>query len=51
MQDKAGKMEFLRLAVMIIGSSVPSNTDKEYWVLQRRLLPHAEVLAMDGGDG
>jgi tetratricopeptide (TPR) repeat protein len=41
-QDVAGKMEFLRLAVMVIGSSVPMNTSKDYWVLQRRLLPHAK---------
>ncbi|KAK0741192.1 hypothetical protein B0T18DRAFT_419659 [Schizothecium vesticola] len=41
-QDEAGKMEFLRLAVMVIGSSLPLHTSKDYWVLERRLLPHAE---------
>ncbi|SPQ22632.1 1f99ae8a-4da0-4fc0-93be-a6c3ebe73771 [Thermothielavioides terrestris] len=42
MQDSAGKRVFLRLAVMVVGSSVPSSTKKDYWVGQRRLLPHAE---------
>ncbi|KAK1780029.1 hypothetical protein QBC45DRAFT_477241 [Copromyces sp. CBS 386.78] len=41
-QDDAGKRVFLRLAVMLIGFSVPHDTTKNYWVLQRRLLPHAE---------
>jgi tetratricopeptide (TPR) repeat protein len=41
-QDGAGKREVLRLVVMVVGSSVPSSTSKDYWVVQRRLLPHAE---------
>ncbi|KAK3340122.1 hypothetical protein B0H65DRAFT_510321 [Neurospora tetraspora] len=41
-QDDAGKREFLWLAVMLIGFSVPHHTTKNYWVLQRRLFPHAE---------
>ncbi|KAK5653385.1 hypothetical protein OQA88_8870 [Cercophora sp. LCS_1] len=41
-QDGAEKREVLRLAVMVVGLSVPSSTSKEYWVVQRRLLPHAE---------
>ncbi|KAK3340806.1 hypothetical protein B0H65DRAFT_529695 [Neurospora tetraspora] len=41
-QDDAGKRVFLRLAVMLIGFSVPHHTTKNYWVLQQRLLPHAE---------
>ncbi|KAK3347623.1 hypothetical protein B0H65DRAFT_424197, partial [Neurospora tetraspora] len=41
-QDVAGKRVFLRLAVMLIGFSVSDCTTKNYWVLQRRLLPHAE---------
>ncbi|KAK3946688.1 hypothetical protein QBC32DRAFT_128302 [Pseudoneurospora amorphoporcata] len=41
-QDDTGKKVFLRLAVMLLGFSVPPNTTKNYWVLQRRLLPHAE---------
>src|SRR5437762_4690933 len=41
-QDGAAKREVLRLAVMVVGLSVPSSTSKDYWVMQRRLLPHAE---------
>jgi len=41
-QDGGEKMEYVRLAVMVIGSSVPMNTTDAYWILQRRLLPHAE---------
>ncbi|CCC14607.1 unnamed protein product [Sordaria macrospora k-hell] len=41
-QDDSRKRVFLRLAVMLIGFSVPHITTKNYWVLQRRLLPHAE---------
>ncbi|KAK4031668.1 hypothetical protein C8A01DRAFT_51327 [Parachaetomium inaequale] len=41
-QDGAAKREVLRVAVMVVGSSVPSSTSKDYWVVQRRLLPHAE---------
>ncbi|KAK1780357.1 hypothetical protein QBC45DRAFT_111801, partial [Copromyces sp. CBS 386.78] len=41
-QDDAGKRVFLRLAVMLIGFSVPYRTTKNYWVFQRRLLPHTE---------
>ncbi len=41
-QDGGEKMEYVRLAVMVIGSSVPIKTTDAYWVLQRRLLPHAE---------
>ncbi|KAK3935444.1 acyl transferase/acyl hydrolase/lysophospholipase [Diplogelasinospora grovesii] len=33
---------FMRLAVVIVGSLVPRHTAQNYWVLQRRLLPHAE---------
>ncbi|KAL2016677.1 hypothetical protein VTK56DRAFT_3179 [Thermocarpiscus australiensis] len=41
-QGGTGKREVLRLAVMVVGSSVPSSTSKDYWVVQRRLIPHAE---------
>jgi len=41
-QDGVEKRGFLRLAVMVVGWSVPSSTSTDYWVLQRRLLPHAE---------
>ena len=41
-QDAPERREFLQLAVMVVGFSVPSSTSKDYWMLQRRLLPHAE---------
>ena len=41
-QGAPEKRGFLRLAVMVVGSLVPSSTKKGYWDLQRRLLPHAE---------
>ncbi|KAK3935396.1 hypothetical protein QBC46DRAFT_397584 [Diplogelasinospora grovesii] len=41
-QDGGAKREVLRLAVMVVGLSVTGSTSKDYWVLQRRLLPHAE---------
>ncbi|KAM7210079.1 Tetratricopeptide repeat domain containing protein [Rhypophila decipiens] len=41
-QDTAEKREVLRLAVMVVGLSVLSSTIKYYWIIQRRLLPHAE---------
>jgi tetratricopeptide (TPR) repeat protein len=41
-QGSPEKMKFLWLAVMIVGSLVPKTTEKAYWVLQQRLLAHAE---------
>ncbi|KAL7918832.1 hypothetical protein ACQKWADRAFT_227998 [Trichoderma austrokoningii] len=34
--------ESARLALMLIGHLVPSRDEKEYWILQQKLLPHAE---------
>ncbi len=41
-QDGDEKRDFLQLAIGIVGSMVPSSNTKDYWVLQRRLLLHAE---------
>ncbi|KAH6633953.1 hypothetical protein B0J18DRAFT_414818 [Chaetomium sp. MPI-SDFR-AT-0129] len=41
-QDSDEKAEYIRLALRVIGSSVPINTTDADWRLQRRLLPHAE---------
>jgi tetratricopeptide (TPR) repeat protein len=41
-QEVRQKREFLSLAVMIVGFSVPDKITEEYWFLQRWLLPHAE---------
>ncbi|KAL6406244.1 tetratricopeptide repeat domain protein [Ilyonectria robusta] len=34
--------ESARLALVVVGSSVPTRESKEYWVFQQKLLPHAE---------
>ncbi|KAH7146805.1 hypothetical protein B0J13DRAFT_621750 [Dactylonectria estremocensis] len=39
------KHELARLALVVVGSSVPTHESKEYWVFQRKLLPHAERCA------
>ncbi|KAK9357706.1 hypothetical protein V1504DRAFT_478645 [Lipomyces starkeyi] len=43
MQDDVHRMEFMKLAVMVVGLCVPLNPTEKYWVLQRRLLPHADI--------
>ncbi|KAF5010891.1 hypothetical protein FDECE_2959 [Fusarium decemcellulare] len=35
-------MEFARLALFLVGYLVPRRDDEDYWVLLKRLLPHAE---------
>jgi tetratricopeptide (TPR) repeat protein len=40
-QDCRGKIG--RLAVMVVGWAVPDESEREYWTLQRRLLPHAQA--------
>ena len=37
-----GQVENIILASTIVGSAVPSWEEKEYWLTQRRLLPHAD---------
>ncbi|KAH7116429.1 Pfs, NB-ARC and TPR domain protein [Dactylonectria macrodidyma] len=34
--------DFARLALILVGHSVPTQETKEYWTLQQRILPHAE---------
>jgi tetratricopeptide (TPR) repeat protein len=36
------KNEWAKLALEVVGHSVPFQDAKEYWLLQQRLLPHAE---------
>ncbi|KAH6981463.1 hypothetical protein EDB80DRAFT_899547 [Ilyonectria destructans] len=36
------RYESARLALVVVGSSVPTHELKEYWVFQQKLLPHAE---------
>ncbi|CAI6095860.1 unnamed protein product [Clonostachys chloroleuca] len=41
--DSGGKnRDFARLALILVGHLVPDRQTKEYWVLQQRILPHAE---------
>ena len=37
-----GQEDNITLASTVIGSAVPSQEEKEYWLTQRRLLPHAD---------
>ncbi|KAG4279164.1 pfs [Fusarium proliferatum] len=46
LDDHRHKKEFARLALMLIGHSVPAREKKEYWTLQRRILPHAECCSL-----
>lgn len=42
MQDPSEKKEFIRLAIILLGSSMPDQTTKDFSLLQRRLLAHVE---------
>ncbi|KAL9607112.1 MAG: hypothetical protein Q9167_007947 [Letrouitia subvulpina] len=35
------KVEYYWLAIVIIAEAVPSSSEKNFWILQRRFLPHA----------
>ena len=41
-QGEEQRVELAELAVMIVGLAVPHDLEKEYWILQRRLLSHAQ---------
>jgi len=36
-----GKHDLMMLALMVVGFAVPEPSEPEYWVMQQRLLPHA----------
>jgi hypothetical protein len=36
------KGELAWLAVIVVGKAVPDSTQREYWVVQQRLMPHAD---------
>ncbi|KAF5669913.1 ankyrin 3 [Fusarium denticulatum] len=42
LDDAQKNTEFARLALILVSHSIPMQDAKEYWVLQRKLLPHAE---------
>jgi tetratricopeptide (TPR) repeat protein len=43
-ESEAEKESFWKLAVYIVEGMVPSKSTEEYWVLQRRLLPHGQMI-------
>jgi tetratricopeptide (TPR) repeat protein len=43
-ESEAERESFRKLAVNIVGETAPSKSVKEYWVLQRRLLPHGQAI-------
>ena len=42
MLEEEGRAEYCWLATIITGEAVPDYSEKEFWILQRRLLPHAD---------
>ncbi|KAG9747968.1 purine and uridine phosphorylase, partial [Aureobasidium melanogenum] len=43
-ESEAERDSFHKLAVVVVGKTVPSRSMKEYWVLKRRLLPHGQAI-------
>jgi tetratricopeptide (TPR) repeat protein len=43
-RSEAERDSFRDLAVYIVGGMVPSRSTEEYWLLQRRLLPHGQMI-------
>ena len=41
-QEEERRAEYLWLAAVIVGEAVPDKSEKESWVMQRRLLSHAD---------
>ena len=36
------RVDLLMLALLVVGFAVPDSDERKYWLLQRRLIPHAE---------
>jgi hypothetical protein len=43
-ESKTERRSFQKLALDIVGRMVPFTSTEEYWVLQRRLLPHGQAI-------
>lgn len=43
-ESKTERDSFQKLAVDIVRQIMPSKMEEEYWVLQRRLLPHGQTI-------
>jgi hypothetical protein len=44
--NESNKVELLTIALASVGYAVPYTAEREYWFLQRGLLPHADKMAM-----
>ncbi|KAK4983550.1 hypothetical protein LTR50_007158 [Elasticomyces elasticus] len=42
-QTEERRAELARLAVLVVGMAVPDKSRRDYWIMQRRLLPHAQA--------
>ncbi|KAK4981907.1 hypothetical protein LTR66_009615 [Elasticomyces elasticus] len=42
-QTEECRAELARLAVLVVGKAVPHNSRRDYWIMHRRLLPHAQA--------
>ncbi|KAK5246710.1 hypothetical protein LTR20_007356 [Exophiala xenobiotica] len=41
-QSEERRLDFARVAVTMVGHAVPSNSERDFWIVQTRLLGHAE---------
>jgi hypothetical protein len=41
-QSKEQQVDLTRLAVTMTGYAVPSSSERDFWIIQRRLLGHVE---------
>jgi hypothetical protein len=47
------RAELSWLVVTIVGKTIPESTEQEYWIMQQRLMPHADCCYrwIDSGEG
>ncbi|KXJ85264.1 hypothetical protein Micbo1qcDRAFT_223589 [Microdochium bolleyi] len=45
LEEGSRKADYARLALTVVGLSVPMSTERDYWVLQQQLLPHGQRCA------
>ncbi|KAH7012302.1 uncharacterized protein B0I36DRAFT_256794 [Microdochium trichocladiopsis] len=45
LDEGSRKADYARLALTVVGLSVPMSTERDYWVLQQQLLPHGQRCA------
>ncbi|KAF9772537.1 hypothetical protein IL306_009749 [Fusarium sp. DS 682] len=44
LDEQQQENEWARLALVVVGQSVPTRKTREYWTTQRKLIPHAEMV-------